>query len=133
MQTHVNQSEALTFTGMSQAVQADELVVLSGQVALDETGKLVGEADPAAQAEQCFVNIERLLGLVGASIRDVVKLTCYLATRSAYPGYSAAKLRRFPDDGPAGTAVVVAALLDDRFLLEVEAVAVVGSHTANVE
>jgi enamine deaminase RidA (YjgF/YER057c/UK114 family) len=117
----------MTFPGMSQAVRAGELIVLSGQVALDETGAVVGVGDPAAQAEQCFANIERLLELGGSSLRDVVKLTCFLADGAAYPAYAEAKRRRFAEDAPAGTAVVVQALLDDRFLLEVEAIAVVGS------
>ena len=124
----INPSAALTFPAMSQAVQAGELLVISGQVALDEDGTLVGDGDPAAQAEQCFRNIERLLKLAGGSLRDVVKLSCFLADQSAYPAYAAAKRARFTTDAPAGTAVVVRALLDDRFLLEVEALAVVGAR-----
>jgi enamine deaminase RidA (YjgF/YER057c/UK114 family) len=124
MHTRVNQSPALTFPGMAQAVRAGDTIVLSGQVAFDDAGELVGAGDPVAQAEQCFRNIERLLEQAGASLTDVVKLTCFLADVSAYAGYAEAKLRRFPGDGPAGTAVVVAQLLDDRLLMEVEAMAV---------
>jgi enamine deaminase RidA (YjgF/YER057c/UK114 family) len=69
-----------------------------------------------------------LLELGGFSLRDVVKLTCFLADQSAYAAYAQAKGRRFPDEAPAGTAVVVQALLDDRFLMEVEAIAVVAGH-----
>lgn len=123
----INQSPALTFPAMSQAVRAGNLVVLAGQVALDEEGELVGENDPAAQAEQCFSNIETLLERCGSSLRDVVKLTCFLTDKSAYAAYAAAKQARFTDDPPAGTAVVVRELLDDRFLMEVEALAMVGS------
>jgi enamine deaminase RidA (YjgF/YER057c/UK114 family) len=112
---------------MSQAVRAGDLIVLSGQVAFDDGGELVGPNDPAAQAEQCFVNIERLLELAGSSLADVVKLTCFLTDRASYPAYAAAKSRRFSDEGPAGTAVVVHQLLDERLLMEVEVIAVV-SH-----
>ena len=127
MRVALNQGAGLTFPGMSQAVRAGNLVILSGQVALDESGAVVGLGDAEVQAERCFLNIEQLLQLAGASIHDVVKLTCYLADRSAYAAYAAAKLRRFPAVGPAGTAVVVSALLDDRLLMEVEAIAVIGS------
>jgi enamine deaminase RidA (YjgF/YER057c/UK114 family) len=126
MHSRINQSPAMTFPGMAQAVRVGDTIVLSGQVAFDETGALVGEGDAATQAEQCFVNIERLLEQAGASLADVVKLTCFLADVSAYAGYAEAKLRRFPAEGPAGTAVVVARLLDERLLMEVEAMAVVG-------
>jgi enamine deaminase RidA (YjgF/YER057c/UK114 family) len=127
MKRGINPSPALTFPAMSQAVRAGELLVLAGQVALDEDGNLVGPGDPVAQAEQCFRNIEQLLELGGASLRDVVKLTCFLSDKSVYPAYAAAKQTRFSSDAPAGTAVVVSALLDERFLLEVEAIAVIGS------
>jgi enamine deaminase RidA (YjgF/YER057c/UK114 family) len=125
MHVPVNQSRAVTFPGMSQAVVAGEIVVVSGQVALDDSGQIVGIGDAATQAEQCFLNIERLLDLSGAALSDVVKLTCFLADRAAYAGYLQAKLRRYPDAGPAGTAVIVAGLLDERFLMEVEAIAVI--------
>jgi 2-iminobutanoate/2-iminopropanoate deaminase len=127
MHTYINQNEALTFPGMSQAVRVGDVITLSGQVSFDESGDVVGVGDPAAQAEQCFRNIAALLEQAGSSLRDVVKLTCFVADQSAYPAYAQAKLHHFPGNGPAGTAVVVKALLDDRFLMEVEAIAVAGS------
>jgi enamine deaminase RidA (YjgF/YER057c/UK114 family) len=120
----LNPSRALTFVGLSQAVKDGPFVFVSGQVALDLSGQLVGPGDPEAQAEQCFSNIESALALAGGSLDDVVKLNCFLADRGAYEGYSRAKLRRFASRAPAGTAVVVAELLDPRFLLEVEATAI---------
>jgi enamine deaminase RidA (YjgF/YER057c/UK114 family) len=111
--------------GMSQAVRKGRHVLLSGQVALDESGNMVGEGDAAAQCEQIFRNIERLLSKAGASLDDVDQLTCNLTERDAFPAYSALKRRIFPDSAPAGTSVIVAGLLDPRFLLEVEVVAVV--------
>jgi enamine deaminase RidA (YjgF/YER057c/UK114 family) len=110
---------------MSQAVRKGRHVVLSGQVAFDESGQLVGEGDAPAQCEQIFRNIERLLGKAGASLDDVVLLTCYLTHADVFPAYAAVKRRVFPGTAPAGTSVIVAGLLDSRFLLEVEVVAVV--------
>jgi enamine deaminase RidA (YjgF/YER057c/UK114 family) len=110
--------------GMSQAVRKGRHVVLSGQVALDESGALVGEGDAAAQCEQIFRNVERLLSKAGSGLDDVVLLTCYLSDARHFPAYSAAKRRIFPGEAPAGTSVIVAGLLDPRFLLEVEVVAV---------
>ena len=109
---------------MSQAVRKGRQVVLSGQVALDESGSLVGEGDAVAQCEQIFRNIERLLSKAGSSLDDVVLLTCYLTDARHFPAYAAIKRRIFPGDAPAGTSVIVAGLLDPRFLLEVEVVAV---------
>jgi enamine deaminase RidA (YjgF/YER057c/UK114 family) len=109
---------------MSQAVRKGRHLVLSGQVALDESGAVVGEGDAAAQCAQIFRNIERLLGKGGASLDDVVLLTCYLTDARHFPAYAEIKRRIFPETAPAGTSVIVAGLLDPRFLLEVEVVAV---------
>ena len=98
---------------------------ISGQVALDPQGKLVGINDMGAQAEQVFQNIQAALASVGASFEDVVKLTYYLtdfsqiqAVRDARDHYfDAAQL-------PASTAVEVRQLVRKEFLLEIDAVAV---------
>lgn len=112
-------------TGISWLRSAAGLHLLSGQVALDPNGALVGEGDPAIQSDQIFANIDALLEEVGGSIHDVVHLRVFLSSAEAYPAYAAAKARWFPGDTmPAGTAVIVTSLLDPRFLLEVEATAV---------
>src|SRR5262245_31266293 len=54
------------------------LVVISGQVAQDEHGELVGPGDPAAQARQVFQNLGRCLAEAGASFSDVVKLGLFV-------------------------------------------------------
>lgn len=135
MATAINQSLALTFPAMSQGVRVGDLLFLAGQVALDEQGNLIGEGDPRRQAEQIFVNIDALARLAGGSVRDVVRLTCYLSDRSAYPAYAQVKASIFGpgvQTPPAGTAVVVSELLDARFLLEVEATLVISTDSAEV-
>ena len=108
--------------GMSAAVRADGRIYVSGQVALGPDG-LVGEGDCAAQARQCFANLEAVLGELGAGLADVVSLTAYLADRADALAYLAVRREVFPVDPPA-TTTVVAALLDPRLLVEVQAVAV---------
>lgn len=122
--TH-NPNPALTFGGMSQMVRAGDTLYLSGQCAQEADGELVGTGEREAQARQCFRNIADLLALEGASLADVVKLNCYAVDHEAYRAYSAVKRELFIDDCPTGTTVL-AHLLDPRFLLEVEAVAVIG-------
>ena len=111
--------------GMSQATRCANVICLSGQVAFDEAGELVGEGDAKAQSEQIFRNIERLLTKAGAQLDDIALLTCYLTDAAHFPAYSEVKRRYFPENAPAGTSVIVAGLLDPRFLLEVEVVAAV--------
>ncbi|MGF7124732.1 RidA family protein [Rhodococcus sp. TAF43] len=114
----------LTFAGMSQSVRCGGLVLVSGQVALGDDGTVVSD-DPRDQAEQCFANIESALSLAGARVSDVVKLVCYLTDASYFGAYSDARAKCLGDNSPAGTAVVVASLLDPAMLMEVEAWAVV--------
>ena len=61
--------------GYSQVVTGrGRLVVVSGQVAQDERGELVGAGDPAAQARQVFENLRRCLAQAGAGFDDVAAL-----------------------------------------------------------
>lgn len=118
----------LTFAGMSQAVRSGDFVMLSGQVALDDAGK-VSTDDPYEQAVQSLRNIEAALALAGAGPDRITKLVCYLVDADHYPAYSRAKATVFPGIEPAGTTVVVSALLDPRMLIEVEAWAYLGDAT----
>ncbi|MDO0937865.1 RidA family protein [Streptomyces sp. DG2A-72] len=101
-------------------------VAISGQVALDEDGRLVGVGDPAAQALQVFENLRRCLAAAGATFDDVVKLTYFVTDMAHMPAIRAARAAHIPDDGlPAASAVQVASLVRPEFLLEIEAFAVI--------
>jgi enamine deaminase RidA (YjgF/YER057c/UK114 family) len=101
-------------------------VAVSGQLALDEHGALVGEGDPAAQARQVFENLRRCLAAAGAGFDDVVKLTYFLTDMAHLPAVREARAVHIPDDRlPAASALQVAALVRPEFLLEIEALAVV--------
>ncbi|MEU3894929.1 RidA family protein [Streptomyces sp. NPDC045251] len=103
-------------------------VAVSGQLALDEDGKLVGDGDAAAQARQVFENLRRCLAAAGATFDDVVKLTFFVTDMAHMSAIRAARAEHIPDDRlPAASAVQVAALVRPEFLMEVEAFAVVPS------
>jgi reactive intermediate/imine deaminase len=100
-------------------------VAVSGQLALDEDGKLVGEGDAAAQARQVFENLRHCLAAAGATFDDVVKLTFFVTDMAHLPAIRAARATHIPDDQlPAASAVQVAALVRPEFLMEIEAFAV---------
>lgn len=107
-------------------VGTGRLVSISGQVAFDEAGRLVGPGDPEAQARQVFENLSRCLAAVGATFDDVVKLA-YFVTDIA----SMNAIRRVRDELidvstlPSSTAVVVAGLILPELLMEIEALAVI--------
>ncbi|MEV2254235.1 RidA family protein [Streptomyces sp. NPDC050147] len=100
-------------------------VAIAGQLPLDGDGQLVGEDDPAAQARQVFDNLRHCLVAAGGSFRDVVKLTYYVTDMAHMPAIRAARDTYMdPARLPAASAVQVSALVSPRFLMEIEAYAV---------
>ncbi|MBQ0852391.1 RidA family protein [Streptomyces sp. BH-SS-21] len=100
-------------------------VAVSGQLALDEAGDVVGEGDPAAQARQVFENLRRCLAAAGTGFDDVVKLTYFVTDMAHMPAIRAARAEHIPQDRlPAASAVQVAALVRPEFLMEIEAFAI---------
>jgi len=114
--------------GYSQVVTGrGQLVVVSGQVAQNEHGELVGPGDPAAQARQVFENLRRCLAQAGAGFGDVVKLAFFVLDVADLPALRAARDAVIDTARPpASTAVQVAALFAPGYLIEVEAWALVG-------
>jgi len=106
-----------------------KLIFIAGQVPLDTSGALVGAGDDAAQAEQVFRNLSAALAAAGAGFSDVVKFNVYLRDVKSAPAYRAARDRHLPADAPrpTSTLVEVSRLFRDEFLIEVEAVAAIGS------
>jgi 2-iminobutanoate/2-iminopropanoate deaminase len=104
-------------------VTAGAMLYISGQIGVDATGKLVG-ASAAAQAEQALRNIARILAANGASMRDVVKVTVYVTNIDDLDVIAPARLRYFPDNGPA-SAIVEVSRLAMGAKVEIEAVAAV--------
>ncbi|MFE6226834.1 MULTISPECIES: RidA family protein [unclassified Streptomyces] len=101
-------------------------VAVSGQVALDASGAVVGAGDPAAQARQVFANLERCLAAAGAGFGDVVKLTYFLTDLAHLPALRDARDAAFAGlPLPASSAVQVHALVRPELLMEVEAFALV--------
>lgn len=99
------------------------LLLVSGQVALDPAGQLVGPGDPARQAEQIFENIRAALAAHGATLRDVAKLTLFFTDIAHRRVVADVRARYFPDTAPASSAFEVRRLASDDFLLEIEAIA----------
>jgi enamine deaminase RidA (YjgF/YER057c/UK114 family) len=112
--------------GYSQVVKAlgGQTIYLSGQVALDASGALVGRGDFRAQTQQVFENIKVALAAAGADFSHVVKLTIFVVDRSELPAFREVRDRYINTDAPpASTLVEVRGLAMDDFLLEVEAIA----------
>ncbi len=105
----------------SHAVQAGDLVYLSGQTPIDPaTGKLVA-GGIAAQTEQCFKNLAAVLKAAGLTLDDVAKVNVFLADIADFAAMNAVYKQKFSAPYPA-RSTVGAALLPG-VLVEIEMIA----------
>ncbi|GJM37808.1 MAG: hypothetical protein DHS20C19_11750 [Acidimicrobiales bacterium] len=120
-----------TGSATMQAHRAGSLIFVNGQLALDAAGEIVGSGDPRAQAERCLQNIADALAAHGASLGDLVKLTCFLLDADDFPGYADAKAALLPSADVSSTTVVVRDLLIPGALLEIDAIAAAPGASAS--
>ena len=112
-------------TGYAHAWRVDNLLFISGQVAVNPQDEIVGKGDIRAQAEQAFANLQTVLSAAGLTIRDVVKLTTLCTERSGIPAIREVRQRVFGGHTPASTLMIVAGLASPDLLVEIEAIAAV--------
>ena len=109
-------------------VTADEFLFIAGQLAADRDGNIVGRDDFDAQCAQVFANIGAALLSQGAGWANVVQFTTYLVHSQDIPKFMTYRLREFPrmfPDGayPPNTLLMVDRLVQEPFLVEVQAIA----------
>jgi 2-iminobutanoate/2-iminopropanoate deaminase len=107
----------------SNCVRAGSLLFISGQIGTDANGRLVGENDVAAQANQVLRNIELLVKANGGSMADIVKVTVYVTNMDYLDVIAPVRLKYFPKDGPASAIVEVSRLALPNVKVEIEAIA----------
>ena len=111
-------------------VTGGTLVYISGQVPEDVEGKLVGEGDLEAQAEQVFKNLKAAVEAAGGTMADIIKLNVYIVAEvdaGELPKFRAAR-DRYVNVGkpPASTLAVVSRLVRPSWLIEIDAIAAIG-------
>jgi reactive intermediate/imine deaminase len=109
---------------LSQAFRVGDLVIVSGQAAIDQDGHIVGVGDFDAQAEQVFRNLTRVLAAAGSGLDRVVKVTIYLTDMGNFPKIVDLRGTWFTPPYPADTIVEVSALALPGLEIEIEAIAV---------
>jgi len=109
--------------GYSRAVRVGPRIVVAGTAPQWPDERL--EPDPAAQARRCFEIIGEALGSAGASFADVVRTRMYLVDAADFTPISEVHGEIFRDIRPANTTLVVAALLNPAWKVEIEVEAVI--------
>jgi 2-iminobutanoate/2-iminopropanoate deaminase len=106
----------------SQAIKANGLVFLSGQIPLDPATQQLIAGDVAAQTERVLQNITGILAAAGTSLAQVVKTTVFLKSMNDFAAMNEVYGRHFAADPPARSTVEVARLPKD-VLVEIDVIA----------
>ncbi len=110
---------------MGTRLEGGRLLYISGQVAWDTSGNIVGKGDVRAQARQTFANLRGVLQAAGADFDNLMKITTYITRIEDFPAVAGARGEVFQGELPASTLIVVKSLFHPDFLIEVEGVAAV--------
>jgi aminoacrylate peracid reductase len=106
----------------SPGVRADNVVYVSGMLALDREGQIVGVGDVMAQTRQVLENIKDVLESAGGSMEDIVFNAIFLADMSYYADMNAVYKTYFPANPPARYCIR-AELVKPEFLVEIASTA----------
>jgi reactive intermediate/imine deaminase len=106
-------------------VTGGRTLFISGQLALNHAGDLVGAGDLRAQTRQVFENLDAALRASGATLDHVVKITVFMTDVSGLPVFREVRDSYFRRSAPASSVFQVARLLRPELMIEIEAVAVV--------
>jgi enamine deaminase RidA (YjgF/YER057c/UK114 family) len=121
---HTPASVAAPFGPYSHAVEVPEgsrLLYISGEVGVLPDGKVPTTIE--AQAEACWQNIIAILADAGMTVQDLVKITTYLVRPEDVAAAGAARAKHFGDARPGSATIIVKALVNSAWFIEIEAVA----------
>lgn len=113
--------------GYSRAVKVGNVVEVTGTVASGEDGKVVGKDDAYAQTKYIYEKIEAVLIRAGANMKDVVRVRMFVTDISRWQEYGKAHSEFFREIKPCNTMVEVNALIEQDYLIEIEATAIITS------
>ena len=113
--------------GYARAVRAGDLLLVAGSTAIDEDGVVRGVGDAGAQAAFALDKIAAALEDAGARLDQVVLTRMYVTDISRADEIGRVHGERFGAHPPVSAMVQVAALIDPRMLVEIEAMAYVGA------
>ncbi|MBA3298005.1 MAG: RidA family protein [Acidobacteria bacterium] len=105
--------------------EGGRLLFIAGQTSVDRTNTVVGKEDIERQAEQVFENLGAVLRAAGASFDNLVMTTTYLTDIRYREAYNKVRLKYYKKRSPASTLLVVQALANPDFLIEIDGIAVI--------
>ncbi|RYF79956.1 MAG: RidA family protein [Chitinophagaceae bacterium] len=110
--------------GYSRAVKIGNHIEVSGTVASDEAGNVIGENNPYEQTKYILQKIEKALAQAGASLKDVVRTRMFVTDISRFEEYAKAHGEAFASIKPCTSMLEVKGLVSQEYLIEIEATAI---------
>jgi 2-iminobutanoate/2-iminopropanoate deaminase len=110
---------------MATRQEGGQLLYISGQVARDTDGNVVGKGDMRLQARQVFQNLRQVLQAAGGDFKDLMKITTYITNIEDFPALAEVRSEVFQGELPASTLIVVKGLFNPDFLIEIEGIAAI--------
>ena len=110
---------------MATRQEGGQLLYISGQVARDTNGNVVGTGDMRTQARAVFQNLRQVLQAAGGDLKDLMKITTYITDIEHFPALAEVRSEVFQGELPASTLIVVKSLFHPDFLIEVEGIAAI--------
>lgn len=111
--------------GYSRAVRIGNIIEVTGTVAVDDDGEVVGRDDPYEQSRFVIRKIEKVLQRAGASLKDVIRTRMFVTDISKWEEHGKAHGEFFKEIKPCTSMIEVSALIDPAFLVEIEATAII--------
>ncbi|MET6998206.1 RidA family protein [Chitinophaga defluvii] len=116
--------------GYSRAVRIGNVIEVSGTVSADGD-KIIGEGNAYEQTKYILAKIEAALVTAGASLHDVIRTRMFVTDISRWEEIGRAHGEFFMSIKPATSMLQVSQLIDPRYLIEIEATAIVHERTAS--
>lgn len=113
--------------GYSRAIKIGTTIEVSGTVSTDHSGELVGEGDEYLQTKFILMKLQNTLGQLGATLENVIRTRIYCTNIKHWEKIGKAHAEMFSDIKPATSMVEVSKLIDDKYLVEIEATAILPS------
>ncbi|MCP9755400.1 RidA family protein [Lacihabitans sp. CCS-44] len=109
--------------GYSRAVKIGDTIEVSGTVSTDHSGEIVGEGDEYLQTKFILMKLENTLGQLGAKLENVVRTRIFCTNISNWEKIGKAHGEMFANIKPVTSMIEVSKLIDDKYLVEIEATA----------
>ena len=110
--------------GYSRAVKIDNIIEVTGTVAVDADGEVVGRNNAYEQTKFVIGKIEKVLQRAGASLKDVVRTRMFVTDISLWEEYGKAHGEFFREIKPCTSMIEISALIDPDYMIEIEATAI---------